>query len=174
MIGHSTPKATLKMESVFASNKELGKATPLKVFRVGGSPSPPINCATMKPSSNLSDMGLSEELMIQQGTTIEERPNESQRMNIDSELNKTSLKEIPNCPFEDGGKVGPSIVIVCDSILRAPLKRIDPSLWPRKKNSTKEGSSQEHSVPLANEGDSLDHEADDMIFDDGGNIFVAP
>ena len=29
-------------------------------------------------------------------------------------------------------------------------------------------------MPLANEGDSLDHEADDMIFDDGGNIFVAP
>ena len=174
MTRHSMPKATSEMESVFASNEELGKATPLKVFRVEGSPSPPINYATMKPISDLPDMGLGQELMIQQGTTVEERLNESQRMNIDSELCKTSLREIPNCPFEDGGKVGDSVVTVCDNISRAPLKRIDPSLRPRKKNSTKEGSSQEHSVPLADEGGSSDHEADDMIFDDGGNISVAP
>ena len=67
-------------------------------------------------------------------------------MNIDLELCKTSLKEIPNCPFEDGGKVGPSVVTACDSISRAPLKHIDPSLRVRKKNSIEEGSSQEHSM----------------------------
>ena len=156
------------------SIEELGKATPLKVFRAGGSPLPPVAFATMKPSLDLPNMGLGEELTIQQGTTVEERPSEAQRMNIDPELCKASLKEISNCPFEDGGKVGTSVVTTCESISRAPLKRVDPTLRPREKNSIEEESSQEHSVLLANEGDASDHEADDMIFDDGGNISVAP
>ena len=88
------------MESVFASVEELGKATPLKVFRAGGSPLPPVTFATMKPRSNLPSMGLGEELRIQQGITVEERPSEAQRMNIDPELCKVSLKEISNCPLK--------------------------------------------------------------------------
>ena len=75
---HSTPKATSEMESVFASVEELGKATPLKVFRAGGSPLPPVTFVAMKPRSNLPNMGLGEELTIQQGTTVEERPSEAQ------------------------------------------------------------------------------------------------
>ena len=78
MTGHSTLKATSEMGSVFASVEELCTATPLKVFRAGGTPSPLVNCVSMKAKSNLPDMGLGEELMIQQGTTVEERPNESQ------------------------------------------------------------------------------------------------
>ena len=95
-------------------------------------------------------------------------------MNINPELCKASLKEISNCPFEDGGKVGTSVVTACESISRAPLKRVNPTLLPRKKNSTEEGSSQEHSVLLTDEGGASNHEADDMIFYDGGNISVAP
>ena len=69
--------------------------------------------------------------------------------------------------------MGTSVVTACESISRAPLKRVDPTLRPRKKNSTEEGSSQKHNVLLANKGDASNHEADDMIFYDGGNISVA-
>ena len=72
---------------------------------------------------------------------MEERPNEPQWMNIDSDILRAPLKEISICPFEDDGKVGPSVVSVCDSISIAPLKRIDPSLQPTKKSLAEEGSS---------------------------------
>nr|POF21887.1 ankyrin repeat domain-containing protein 6 [Quercus suber] len=85
---------------------------------------------------------------------------------------RAPLKEISNCPFEDDGKVGPSVVAMCDSISRAPLKHINPFLQPRKKSSAEEGSSQGHSRPLADEGGTSDHEANDMLFDDGSNNSV--
>ena len=126
---------------MFAFVEELGKATPLKVFRAGGSPLPPVNCAITKPSTETPDTVIGDATMVQPDTTMEERPNEPQRMNIDPDLLKAPLKEISNCPFEDDGKVGPSVVSVCDSISIAPLKRIDPSLQPTKKSLAEEGSS---------------------------------
>ena len=82
------------------------------------------------------------------------------------------LKEISNCPYVDDDKVGSSVVVACDSISRAPLKCIDPSLRPRKKNTADEGSPQGHGSPPAERVGPSNHVADDMLFDDGGNNFV--
>lgn len=175
MTGHSTPKATSEMASMFASVEELGKATPLTEFRAGGSPSSLVICEAIKANSVQPKMGIGEDLMMQHGTPVEEKPNESQHMNTASDLcKKDFLKETPNCPFEDGGKVGSSVAIACESISNAPLKHIDPLLQSKKMITTQEGSSQKHSVSLAEESESSDHEADHMIFEDGGNASVAP
>lgn len=172
--GHSTPKVTLEMASMFTSVEELGKAASISEFRAGGSPSLLVTCAASKANSVQPKMGTEEDLMMQHGTPVEERPIESQQMNTISDLCiKESLKETPNCPFEDGGKVGSSVATACASISSAPLKRIDPSLRAKKMSITQEGISPNHSVSLADESHSSDHEADDMIFEDGGNASAA-
>ena len=61
-------------------------------------------------------MVIGDATMVQPDTTMEKRPNEPQRMNIDPDLLRAPLKEISNCPFEDDGKVGPSVVVAYDSI----------------------------------------------------------
>ena len=77
---------------------------------------PPVNCAITKPSTETPDTVIGDATMVQPDTTMEERPNEPQRMNIDPDLLRAPLKEISNFPFEDDGKVGPSVVVACDSI----------------------------------------------------------
>ena len=101
---------------MFAFVEELGKATALKVFRAGGSPLPPINCAITKPNIETPDTVIGDATTVQPDTTMGERPNEPQRMNIDPNLLRAPLKEISDCPFENDGKVGPSVVVACDSI----------------------------------------------------------
>nr|POF24623.1 hypothetical protein CFP56_61038 [Quercus suber] len=80
---------------------------------------------------------------------------------------RVPLKEIFNCLYVDDDKVGSSVVTACDSISRAPLKCINPSLQPRKKNTANEGSLQGHGSPPTDRVGPLDHVADDMLFDDG-------
>lgn len=71
---------------------------------------------------------------------MEERLDKPTQMNIDPDPLRVHLKEISNCPYVDDDKVGSSVVAACESISRAPLKRVDRSLWPRKKNTADEGS----------------------------------
>ena len=64
------------MESYFASIEELGKATPFKVFMVGGSSSPPLSCAIISSSMEMPDIDNRDDMMVQLDATVEERPNE--------------------------------------------------------------------------------------------------
>ena len=93
-------------------------------------------------------------------------------MNLDPDPLRVPLKEISNCPYVDDDKVGSSVVVACDSISRAPLKCINPSLRLRKKNTADEGSPQGHGSPPAERVGPSDHVADDMLFDDEGNNSV--
>ena len=170
--GQSTPKASLEMESHFASVEELRKAMLLKVFKAGKSPSPPLSCAITSSDIEMPDTDNGDDMMVQLDATVEERPDEPHRMNLDLDPLRVPLKEISNCPYVDNDKVGSSVVATCDSISRAPFKCIDPSLWPRKKNTVDEGSPQRHGIPLADEVGPSDHMADDMLFDDGDNNSV--
>ena len=154
------------MESCFASIEELGKATPFKVFRAGGSPSPPLSCAITSSSTEMPDIDNGDDMMVQSDATVEERPNEPHRMNLDPYPLKVPLKEISNCPYVDNDKVGSSVVTVCDSISRAPFKCIDPFLRPRKKDTADKGSPQGHGSPPADGVGPSDHVANDMLFDD--------
>ena len=93
-------------------------------------------------------------------------------MNLDPDPFRVLLKKISNCPYIDDDKVGSNVVVACDSISRAPLKCIDPSFRPRKKNTADEGSLQGHGSPPVERVRPSDHVADDMLFDDGGNNSV--
>lgn len=64
------------MESYFASIEELGKVTPFKVFRVGGSLSPLLNCVITSSSMEMPDIDNRDDMMVQLDATVEERPNE--------------------------------------------------------------------------------------------------
>jgi len=93
-------------------------------------------------------------------------------MNLDLDPLRVPLKEISNCLYVDDDKLGSNVVVACDIISRAPLKCINPSLWPRKKNTADEGSPQGHGSPPADGVGPSNHVADDMLFDDGGNNYV--
>ena len=160
------------MESYFASVKELGKATPLKVFRVGGSSSPPLNYAITSSGTKMPNTNNGDVMMVQLDATGEERLDEPHRMNLDPDPLRVPLKEISNCPYVDDDKVGSNVVAACDSISRALLKCINPSLRLRKKNTADEGSPQRHGSPPADKVGPSDHVADDMLFDDEGNNSV--
>ena len=87
------------MESYFSSVEELGKATPLKVFRAGGSPSPPLSCAITSSSTEMPNMDNGDDMMVQVDATVEELPDEPYRMNLDPDPLRVPLKEISNCPY---------------------------------------------------------------------------
>ena len=93
------PKASSKMESCFASIEELGKATPLKVFRAGRSPSPPFSYMITSSSIEMPDTNNGDDMMVQSDANVEERPNEPHRMNLDPDPLRVPLREISNCPL---------------------------------------------------------------------------
>lgn len=170
MTGQSVSNSEGK--NYFASVEDLGKATPLVVFKTEGLPSFGPSRTIESSTMEMRDTEIGDITLVQVNAGVEERSHESNKMKVDQDPTRVPLKKISNCPFVDDEKGGFSVATDCDCISRDPLKNVDPSLWPKNISSAGDDCPQGHANLLADGLGSLVDVEDDMQCEVEGNNSV--